>query len=183
MSESDLNIKDTFMEAYKAVEPKAQRKAMKSAMRKEGTRLKRAAIGNLEASGIGHGTNHNLSRGIYVRVYPDRYGLGFMVSVKPHGRKGIHTNRRNLQKPVLMWAEDGTRARRSGKRVSSFFSRSKYSGARVRNYNRNGGYRGRMTRYAFLSKTEKQMSGSVESSLFDGLQKSIENEARKRDLL
>ena len=136
------------------------------------------------SSGIGKGTKRSLSSGIYVRTYPDRYGLGFMVSVKPHGRrKGIHLNRQNMEKPVLMWAEDGTRYRKAGRRISSFFGKSRFTGKKIRQYVRGGANRGKMKRYAFLAKTEQQTADSVETNLFNNLQDHIERAARKQGLI
>lgn len=184
MAEEVADITRPFTSVYKALDMKTQRKAMKSAMRREGNRLKKAAIGNLKASGIGQGTKRSLHSGIYVRTYPDRYGLGFMVSVKPHGkRKGIHLNRGGKEKPVLMWAEDGTRDRRSGRRLSSFFGKSRFTGRKVRQYMRGGARRGKMRRYAFLEKTERQSTAGVETNLFNNLQSNLEKAARKQGLL
>lgn len=119
-----------------------------------------------------------------MRTYPDRYGLGFMVSVKPHGkRKGIHLNRQSKEKPVLMWAEDGTRYRKAGRRISSFFGKSRFTGKKIRQYVRGGANRGKMKRYAFLAKTEQQTADSVETNLFNNLQDNIERAARKQGLI
>lgn len=184
MTDTVTDITRPFSDVYKALDQRTHRKAMRSAMRKEGNRLKKAAVSNLRQSGIGQGTNRSLASGIYVRTYPARYGLGFMVSVKPHGRrKGIHLNRKGKEKPVLMWAEDGTRLRRSGRRVSSFFGRSRFTGRRIRQYLRGGANRGKMGCYAFLAKTERQTEGSVESYLFTDFQTSLERAARKQGLL
>lgn len=184
MGETVTDIKRPFADVYKALDLKTQRKAMKSAMRREGNRLKKAAVDNLRSSGIGKGTKRSLSSGIYVRTYPDRYGMGFMVSVKPHGRrKGIHLNRQGKEKPVLMWAEDGTRYRKAGRRISSFFGKSRFTGKKVRQYLRGGANRGQMERYAFLAKTEQQAMDGVEANLFNDLQNNIEKAARKQGLL
>lgn len=184
MKETVTDINKPFADVYKALDVKEQRKAMRSAMRREGNRLKKAAVSNLGQSGIGSGTKRSLSSGIYVRTYPDRYGLGFMVSVKPHGRrKGIHLNRQNMEKPVLMWAEDGTRQRHVGRRISSFFGKSRFTGKKIRQYLRGGGSRGKMKRYAFLAKTEQQTTDSVETNLFNNLQNNVEKAARKQGLL
>lgn len=182
--ETVSDIDRPFTSIYKALDMKSQRKAMRSAMRKEGNRLKKEAESNLAQSGIGHGTKRSLSKGIYVRTYPDRYGLGFMVSVKPHGhRKGVHLNRQNKEKPVLMWAEDGTRLRKVGRRISSFMSKSRFTGKRIRQYLRGGASRGKMGRYGFLAKTEAQTEGGVETNLFDAFQKNLERAARRQGLL
>lgn len=184
MNENVSDIKNPFADVFRALDPKAQRKAMKGAMRREGNRLKKAAVSNLGQSGIGPGTKRSLSSGIYVRTYPDRYGMGFMVSVKPHGRrKGIHLNRQNKEKPVLMWAEDGTRLRHAGRRISSFFGKSRFTGKKIRQYLRGGASRGKMKRYGFLAKTEQQTADSVETNLFNDLQANVERAARKQGLL
>ena len=69
----DLN--NPFADVWKALDPKAQRKAMKGAMRKEANNVKKAAQEAMESSGIGKGTKQALKKSIYSRVYPDRYGL------------------------------------------------------------------------------------------------------------
>lgn len=182
---NNLQIDNVFMDVYRALSPREQRKAMKSAMRREAGRLKKAAVANLaSATGgktgrtLGGGTRQRLAKGLYVRTYPDRYGLGFMVSVKPHGKtRGIHTNRRGRQKPVLMWAEDGTRQRAVGKRKQSFFSRSRWTGGKVRGYRRSGHSTGRMSAYRFLAKTERETADGIEARLFADFQRNVERKA------
>ena len=178
------DIEKPFREVFEALEPKQQRKAMKTAMRTEGGRLKKAAQARIAASGLGRGTLKNISSGVRLRVYPDKYGLGFMVTVKPHGRnKGFHRNRKNLEKPVLMWAEDGTRQRRIGKKIGSFSSENPLTGKKTKRYVRGGANRGKMRRYAFLETTERQEAENVETRLFEKYQDNITTEAQKRDLL
>lgn len=191
MKEAVTDLDRPFADVYKALDMKDQRKAMRSAMRREGNRIRKEAVANLASSpagkhsrSIGAGTQRSLSNGIYVRTYPDRYGLGFMVSVKPHGkRKGIHLNRQGKEKPVLMWAEDGTRMRRSGRRISSFMGRSRFTGRKIRQYLRGGANRGKMDSYGFLAKTEAQVEGTTENNLFDTFQKNVERAATKHGLL
>lgn len=184
MSESVRDLNRPFADIYKALDLKDQRKAMRSAMRREGGRLRKAAVVNLGQSGLGGGTKRSLASGIYVRTYPDRYGLGFMVSVKPHGkRKGVHLNRQGKEKPVLMWAEDGTRQRHVGRRIASFFGESRFTGKKIRQYLRGGASRGKMRRYAFLAKTDAQAASSVEANLFSDLQKNVERAARRQGLI
>lgn len=185
------DIKNPFKEVFEALDLKEQRKAMKGAMRREGNRVKRAAVANLSSSPggkggrpLGAGTRQKVSRGIYVRTYPERYGTGFMASVKPHGRiRGVHQNRQGYLKPVLMWAEDGTRSRNVGRRKKSFFSSSRWSGAKVRNYKRSGHSTGYMRGYHFLEKTERETADGVENRIFDDFRKNIDKAARKRGLL
>ena len=65
MKETVTDINKPFADVYKALDVKDQRKAMRSAMRREGNRLKKAAVSNLGQSGIGRGTKRSLSSGIY----------------------------------------------------------------------------------------------------------------------
>lgn len=82
-----------------------------------------------------------------------------------------------------MWAEDGTRQRHVGRRISSFFGKSRFTGKKIRQYLRGGASRGKMRRYAFLAKTEQQTADSVETNLFNNLQNNVEEAARKQGLL
>ena len=52
MKETVTDINKPFADVYKALDMKDQRKAMRSAMRREGNRLKKAAVSNLGQSGI-----------------------------------------------------------------------------------------------------------------------------------
>ena len=184
MADQVIDLDRPFTEVFRALDLTIQRKALRGAMRREGNRLRKTATSNLSQSGIGGGTKRSLSSGIYVRVYPDNYGAGFMVSVRPRGKnKGIHLNRQDLQKPVLMWAEDGTRQRRIGRRVSSSLSKSRFTGKKVRQYLRGGANRGKMKRYGFLAKTEEQTAASVEANLFNNFQGNLEKAARRQGLL
>ncbi len=161
MASRAIDIDQSFGSVYKALDLKAQRKAMRSAMRRESNRLRKKAVENLRGSGIGPGTKHNLSKGIRARVYPEKYGAGFMVTVKPHkanrrtgqGEASMHTNRQGLKKPVLSWAEEGTDLRRT-KTKTKIFTRK-----------RKGHATGRMRRYGFMRKTDNQAEQIVEKNL------------------
>lgn len=187
MADSEVrNLDNPFGEVYEALDLNAQRKALRGAMRKEANALKKSAQENLgTASGgkngsvIGQGTAQKLGKGIYARVFPKRYGAGFMVSVRPHGNRGIHTNRQGLKKPVLMWAEDGTRSRNVGKRNGSTFGRNRYTGKRTRMYSRMGHSTGKMGAYRFLEKTERENTDGIESRLFENFQRNVEKAAAK----
>lgn len=183
---NEQQIDNVFMDVYRSLSAKQQRKAMNKAMRREAGRVRKEVIANLRTATagkkgrLGKGTRQDIAKGVYVRTYPERYGTGFMVSVKPHGaRHGIHTNRRGFQKPVLMWAEDGTRHRNVGRRKQSFFSKSRWTGSRVRNYHRSGHSTGRMPAYGFMAKAERDTSQGVEGRLFADFQKNVEDTAAR----
>lgn len=179
MATTVVDINRPFGSVYQALDLKAQRKAMRSAMRRESNRLRKAAVSNLQSSGIGHGTKHSLSKGIRARVYPEKYGAGFMVTVKPHkanrktgqGEASMHRNRQGLKKPILSWAEEGTDLRRT-KTKTKIFTRK-----------RKGHATGRMRRYGFMRKTDNQAEQIVERNLFNDFQENIEKAARKQGLL
>ena len=176
-------INKAFADVYAALDMQAQRKAMRRAMASEAGRLRKEAVTNLGASGLGRGTYRAVSRGIYTRVYPAKYGTGFMVSTKPRGDKGVHVNRQLLKKPVLMWAEDGTRVRNVGRRGKSFFGKSRYTGKLIRHYARSGHSTGAMRAYRFMEKTENSQAASVEGNLFARFELNIEKAARRRGLM
>ena len=79
-SSTVTDIKRPFADVYKALDPKAHRKAMRSAMRREGGRLRKMAVAALRDRKLGQGTNADISKGIRARVFPDRYGAGFMLA-------------------------------------------------------------------------------------------------------
>lgn len=171
MTSQIVDLNKPFGEVFKALDLKTQHKAMRSAMRREANRLKKTATVNLQISGIRQGTRQKLSKGIYARVYPDKYGMGFMISVKPRKRKGFHKNRQGLEKPVLMWAEEGTLLRKTKTRTKVFVRKRK------------GHLTGRMRKYGFIRKTEEQATHIVEKNLFNDFQKNIEKAARKQGLI
>ena len=176
----DLN--NPFADVWKALDPKAQRKAMKGAMRKEANNVKKAAQAAMDGSGLGKGTKQAVKKGIYARVFPDRYGLGAMVTTVPHGKKGIHTNRRGQQKPVAMWADGGTKERHVGKRTSSKRIVTR-TGRKGRSYERNGHSTGKMPDYGFMKKAEEQMADGVRKRLAENLERNIKKTAGKLGLL
>lgn len=185
MATTDLQITEAFRAVYNALDLKEQRKALKSATRKEANTIKKAAQQNAIASKLGKGSNNAqaIAKGIYARTYPDRCGSGFMVTVKPHGKKGYHTNRQGLEKPILMWAETGTGVRHVGKRKGSYKKWSSIMGRVTKRYNRSGHSTGAMPQYKFMEKTERENTDGVETRLFDNFQKNIEKAARKEGLL
>ena len=157
-----------------AISPKQQRKAIAGAMRREANRLKKAAQTRVRTSGLNAATG--VDKGVYTRLYPARYGAGFMVSVKPHGaKKGIHTNRRGLKKPVLLFAEQGTKQRNVGprKHSTSQWRKGKYANKRWRDYQRTGHSTGRMRPSKFLAMTEQAEAPGIEQRLWSQFEKNV----------
>ncbi len=157
-----IDITNPFREVFQALDTRKQRKAMKSAMRKEANLVKKKAQGNMRASGID--TSTGLPKSILTRVYPDKYGLGFMVTVQPHGTRAMHRRRDGKLKPVAFWAETGTRGRNMrGSRKLRFT--------------------GKMPAYGFMAKTEREVDGQVENDLFAAFQANVEKAARDNGLI
>lgn len=177
------DIEQTFGRVFKALDTKEQRKALRSAVRREANRVRKAAAVKMGASGLGRGTRTPLQKSIYARVYPDRFGLGFIVSVVPHGRRGIHTNRQGKEKPVALFADMGTVMRRVGKRKKGRSYISKLTGTKQRAYQRSGHSTGRMRASHFMSDAEKQSITTVESTLYQSLTDSVTRAAKRQGLL
>lgn len=183
MEAPDDTLKRTFTQLLNELSPREQRKALTAAMRREAGTIKKAAWNNVRSAppskkGSTGMARDKVYRGIYTRIYPKRYGLGFLVTVKPHGSKGIHTNRRGKQKPVLMFAEEGTRSRNVGPRRgqatlrSGIFARKKW-----RDYRRTGHSTGSMPRYGFLARADQTESPGIEQRLWAQFEQNIQRAA------
>lgn len=86
---------------------------LKSAYRKEGRKVV-GIVSQKAASAEAHGSalRHGAEIGKTARVYAYSGGGGFLVSVKPRGRRGAqYTNSAGATKPVAWWADQGTRYR------------------------------------------------------------------------
>lgn len=136
------------------------RNSMRRALRAEARNALRIAQSHLAGSGLQvRGSSADWKKGVRSFVY--RQGTGFMITVKARsasrktgkGEKSMHENRRGLRKPVLMWAEEGTKARRTKTRTKSFARQRK------------GHSTGRMRAYGFLEKAAPEMYRTVGENL------------------
>ena len=100
-----------------------------------------------------------------------------MITVKPHGRQGYYKNRRGDEKPVLMWAEEGTKNRypRNGKRR---FLVKLPQGFRVVGWSR-----GKMPAYRFLNDAEQQGPAIVEKEISKEIEAATMRRAAKLGVL
>lgn len=141
--------------------------SLKGAYRKTGNEILTIARQRLMSSGIAHASK--LKKGIRLRVYSR--GGGFMITVKPHGKQGYHVNRFGLEKPVVMWAEEGTKERMlrnfpsDGKRVVRIDGK----------YRTVGAFTGKMPAYHFLDGVYEQgvqiLNRDIPSNLEDSVMK------------
>lgn len=184
MAGTETTLEGFQKSVYDALDLKEQRKALRGAMRKEATRVRGIAKQAVFASGLGRGTHTDITKGIYQRVYPARYGAGFMVSVKwsSHvGSKAIHKNRQGKEKPVLMWAADGTKERRVGKRKARQHRQS-WTGRRYATYARSGHSTGAMRKYGFMDGLEDRVAPTIETNLFANFNANLDKAIRKQGL-
>jgi len=141
----EVVVTQAFADLTAALDQKAVRNSLRSALRKSAGRVKQAAVQQMKSRGLGAGSTQKLSKSIRTRVYPQN--RGFLVTVKPHGKKGYHRNRFGKEKPVLMWAEEGTAQRYT----------------RVRGRKRHS--TGSMKAYRFMQRAEDMTSATIEKDL------------------
>jgi len=152
-----------WRELAKQLSKRQLRTAMKRGYTAASKKAIKIAQSSLTSSGPKvQGNSSDWARGI--RNYNYSKGGGFKVTVKPRGKKGFHTNRHGKQKPILMWAEDGTKERKT--RGKGFFKTGSLK-------------RGKMPKYGFLEKAEAQMYQEVESSLLPSVEKAVQKAAAK----
>ena len=157
---------DELMKCFSKRDMKA---AMKGAYRTTGKEILAIARGKLVSSGIAHASK--MKNGIRLRVYPR--GGGFMITVRPHGKQGFHVNRFGLEKPVLMWAEEGTKVRYvrhgGGQKVQTSDGQWRTLGRR----------RGQMPAYHFLSGVESEGAPIIERDISSALESQVMKIASK----
>lgn len=124
-----IEARHQFEKLIDTMSEKHLRRAVIGTLKKESRRVANAAKRNLRASGMSHASEISSGlrsgvmkglRGYYVSVTPEKWGrrkyraaARALAKGKEFRRKGIHTNRANKEKPVLMWAESGTKRRQS----------------------------------------------------------------------
>ena len=136
---------------------------------KTGNEILTIARQRLMSSGIAHASK--LKKGIRLRVYPR--GGGFMITVKPHGKQGYHVNRFGLEKPVLMWAEEGTKERM----IRHLMSDGKHVVRIEGRYRRVGAFTGKMPAYHFLDGVYEQGVQILNRDIPSNLENSVMRKA------
>lgn len=164
---------EKLFKLFEALDPKQRKKAIKGALTRAGSKLRKAAVENLKSKLPKAGKE--MAKGIRRVNYKDK--IGFRVTIGTKKRKkgskgpdyGYYTNSRGLTKPVLIWAEGGT-DKRDTKTGSS------WRGSRRK---RRGHYTGRMPRYGFMEKTKTEMAPKVEAMLKEEINLNIQRIAKK----
>lgn len=159
----DSNLRHLFA----AMDPRQRLKTMKKAFRREAARVRKVAVKNLRES---IRTDRTMEKGVRSVVLRKHAGFRVTVGTKKtrKGKSfGYHRNRRGEERPILLWAEDGTKSR---------YTRS-FSKTYVRS--RKGHYTGRMKRYAFMERTRNEVISSVTDNLHNELRRTILEDAKK----
>lgn len=182
----DRKLRELFGE----MDEKHRRKALKSAFRAEGNKVRKIAAGNLRSK-----MRSNRKLEACIRVVVSKRKPQFSVTVGPRGRrsrsggaprggvKGYYTNRRGLSVPVLLWAEDGTAPRytrrTAGNRGGWLSGLDPMTGKRLRSKSSKGAYRGRMPAMGFMARTKVQAAPQVTDGLHEAVRAYTVKTAKK----
>lgn len=169
MQYDDRELQRLFAE----MDSKQRLKALKGAFRREANQVRKTAINNLRGS---IRSDRDLERGVRALVFKRKTGFRVTIGTKQankktgKGERGFHTNRWGLKKPVLIWADAGTKWRKVKQR-----HRFKINGKWVTA----GKSRGFMKRYGFMQKTLSDVRGNVTENLHNELITSVRKVAKK----
>lgn len=167
-----------FRELLEGLSRKEIAKAVKAGYRKTANLAAKEVRDELHRSSLKvKGDRRSLDKSIRVRVFPK--GGGFMVTTKPRGKQGFHVNRFGKEKPVAMWAAEGTEER--------YVRRQKYRSLVWRqrwwNYHGDGSVsrRGRMPRYDFVDRATPRALRLVEEELGKQVEAALTKAKRKAE--
>lgn len=153
-----LNAAKEWAELRDIFSPRDLRSVLRRAAARTGSEVRALAVGNLQSSPLANAPA--MRRG--VRIYGLRRSPGsFQLTLHPHGRRGVgYTSRHNRgagPKPVLLFAEEGTRPRRT----------------------RRGGRRGSMPAYNHLRGVEERGTKIIETDYAATLERAVEQKRKK----
>ena len=162
----DINYDDrNLQQLFTELTPKRRLQALRGGFRKEANRVRKTAVNNLRSS---IRSDRDLEKGVRSLVFKRKAGFRITVGTKRANKKGkgeagFHTNRQGLKKPILIWAEDGTKARKTKGCGGKHGARST----------------GRMKRYGFMDRTLKAVRGSVTENIHDMVAENVQKVAKK----
>ena len=169
-----------LQQLFEQLDEKSRTQALRGAFRREARHLKKKAVQNLRSSTNpgnkkGFHSSPALEKGIRTIVYKRTAGFRVTVGTQTNRRKGTvwgyHTNRRGETKPILMWAEDGTKAR---------YTKPKQGSRRRASRLRELHYTGSMPAVLFLEEARKSETGTITESLHDEIRKYVTTVAKKK---
>lgn len=191
----EQEVTKPLSQLMKELTPRELRKGLKAGYRQTAKKARKVALRYLHASSLQvKGNKSDLDKGLRAYIYSR--GGGFLLTVNARranksgkGEKGMHENRHGKKKPVLMWAEEGTKKRqRKGRTISIRHGiygthrseKVKYWRERRRV---DGIDTGAMPAYGFLEKATPEVTQVVEEELSAQIKESVEKVARKSGLL
>lgn len=163
---------DNLQRLFAEMEPKRRLQAIKGGFRKEANQVRKTAVNNLRGS---IRSDRDLERGIRALVFKRKAGFRVTIGTKKAGRNGkgeagFHLNRQGVKKPVLIWAEEGTKERYTKPKAGT-----RRRAARLRAAHRTG----RMKRYGFMAKTLRDTRGKVTDDIHRMVIENVEKTASK----
>lgn len=162
----DGNLQRLFAE----LEPRRRTQALKGGFRKAANNVRKKAVGNLREA---IRTDRDLEKGVRAIVFKRTAGFRVTIGTKKAGKNGkgeagMHTNRRGLKKPVLIWAEEGTKQRTT-----------KSSGGKRATRLRSSHSTGSMPRFGFMRKTRDEVRETVTDDMRKMVTENVERVAKK----
>lgn len=155
-------IQKTIAEMWSALDLREQRKALKSAYRTVGKKVRDIARAELRAAGFKTHGSEPLENSIYTWVYSK--GGGFKVTAKPRRNKGMHKNSRGIIKPIA-WFLLGTKERKTKTQTKWFI--------RTRKGHSTGRIDGNQSRSKWPQRAENKSVAVVENALQTAIYNSV----------
>lgn len=148
------------------LEPKRRVQALKGAFRRGANRVKRTTVGFIRAD---IRKDKDLERGVRALVFKRTPGFRVTLGTRRTKKKvsGFHTNRQGLSKPILIWADAGTKQRHT-KSKTRVFVRS-----------RKGHNTGSMPAYGFIRRARQSTEATMTKGLHDDVIEVLIRTAKK----
>lgn len=165
---NDENLQRLFAE----LKPKRRLQAIKGGFRREANQVRKTAINNLRSS---IQSNKDLEKGVRAIVFKRKAGFRVTVGTKRAGKNGkgeagFHTNRQGLKKPILIWAEEGTKNRKTKPKQGT-----RRRAARLRASHSTG----QMKRYGFMAQTLRSVRDTVTNDIHEMVTDNVQKVAEK----
>ncbi len=175
---SSYDIKN-LQKLFDQLQPKQQRQALRGAMRRAATTVKRAAIANLRTC---VNTTPELEKGVRTMVWKRKAGFRVTVGEKRanksgKGEAGFYISRHQHNKdgkprklPVLRWLDTGTKVRKSKTKTRFRVGSDKW---------RMGKNHGFLKKYAFMDKTKNQVAPTITKTVQDEVITNVQRIAKR----
>lgn len=163
---------DNLQRLFAELEPKRRLQAIKGGFRREANQVRKTAINNLRSS---IQSSKDLEKGVRAIVFKRKAGFRVTVGTKRAGKNGkgevgFHTNRQGLKKPILIWAEEGTKDRKTKPKQGT-----RRRAARLRASHSTG----RMKRYGFMAQTLQSVRDTVTNDIHEMVTNNVQKVAEK----